>query len=1346
MLQEFQDYQLKVKVSSNDLSESWIGYNTDTRQPCFLKTTNLETNTFSTDFKNSFLNDIYSLQKKIHSTYILSPRKITANKHSTLIEYPLLDKDTWQTLTPEILTADFSHLFPRICFILDLLHEHKVVHCDIKLDNFLYNHNRRKLVLTDLEFISQVHAPANALIKGTSKYISPDILKNENITTGSDYYALGVIVEEIQDRLDTAIDLTMLIDDLKNEYINRKYELLTDIMYKYNLVSDEEYKKQILSLLSGKLLSDFLNIHKISRNKKTVLKELLSASNNILGFNDEIIELLGNLFDTNRRQSYDFIKYCISKSHVKRTGEFYLIYLHDELLVNLVSQSFLLDDKTNYIPLIDKLNSEMKFLSGFAVTVYAERDDANYSIEDKAYICGLLADYYFMLNRFDDSMRYLLKKYDNPDSYDAEYYHFLVRIYSRQSKHNDVIEVAKEAVTKQYSQSDQDLFVRSIAWTHMRQGEYDTAERMFADLLEKSDNDQFTCLLLYSFSVLYWYRSKIDEAIDYSRKCLSLAQKNNLDTEIVLACNQLCVLYSGISNYTKAFKIGKLGLKHIKTIKDNQKKNQLLLNISYAAMRLGKWSVSKQYLLETLKQFAYNDDTSLLESFYLNNGILHIVRGQHHTAKQILNTALRLNKKNNNNSGKVYYNLHEIAVVEGDSEAIDSYFNNAKQLFQEINQQTPILEMEVFQYLGEYLYGNADTTPDFLKLAKKLEVKGQYYIMGIAYFLHCFIALESNQPVSSPSELTNKITVHDNVPLFKAVKIYNDISQALGKPSNVIFVLKEWLKIFHKSHYPFFSGLICRLIGKKYLKLNNNKLGEKFLEYAQDILSGIGNQTLVKKIEKELRSSGKSVKTDNTRLQIIKDISELLTNIQNYDKTLEKILRFSLEQTGAERAVLLSKHKTKGTLQIKAYLNCDENSLEDIEKFSSSVTQQVYREDHPLIIDDAQQDDRISGYKSIIKHNIQSVICIPIKHEEEIIGVLYLDHQIIPALFDRDDIIFSFTLANLLSMVLTLLDLVKNQKIINKELIDEVNKYSGGNKFISNNEKIIKIFERLPPLAKSNSSILLLGESGTGKEILADLIHNASNRANKPLVKINCTSIPENLVESELFGIEANVATGVAAREGKLSRADSGTMFIDEIGDMPLNIQTKILRVIEYQEFEKVGGSKTINTDIRFIYATNKDLKSLIKQNKFRLDLYHRIYVIPINIPPLKERLDDIPLLIDHFVKHFSTEQKSIPPVISSEAEIIFEQYNWPGNVRELKNLIERFCIMYPGQKITLQHIPDDIKKIVDSSQQLTVREIVEKTKIRESLEKHRFIESRAAQETGIPLSTFRRKRKKYNI
>jgi two-component system NtrC family response regulator len=305
---------------------------------------------------------------------------------------------------------------------------------------------------------------------------------------------------------------------------------------------------------------------------------------------------------------------------------------------------------------------------------------------------------------------------------------------------------------------------------------------------------------------------------------------------------------------------------------------------------------------------------------------------------------------------------------------------------------------------------------------------------------------------------------------------------------------------------------------------------------------------------------------------------------------------------------------------------------------------------------------------------------------------------------------------------------------------------------IGSSEKIRAVLEMAGRVAASDASVLITGESGTGKELLAKGIHFNSRRADGPFVAVNCAAIPENLIESELFGHVRGAFTGaVKDKEGKFELADGGTLFLDEIGDLRIDLQAKILRALQERQVDRVGGGLPIHVDVRVIAATNKDIERAVKDGKFREDIYYRLSVIAIHMPPLRERKDDIPLLVRHFIRKFN---KDSDVRIDPEAVDILTAYGWPGNVRELENSVERASVLRRGDTITRAELPDKLGKEKASVENIILNlpdegislEDLEKNLIIKALEKHKGNQTKAAEYLGITRPTLIYRMDKYEI
>lgn len=342
--------------------------------------------------------------------------------------------------------------------------------------------------------------------------------------------------------------------------------------------------------------------------------------------------------------------------------------------------------------------------------------------------------------------------------------------------------------------------------------------------------------------------------------------------------------------------------------------------------------------------------------------------------------------------------------------------------------------------------------------------------------------------------------------------------------------------------------------------------------------------------------------------------------------------------------------------------------------------------------------DRKTGYKT------KSILCIPlINSKGKPFGVFQLLNKKTGIFTDEDEVLIHI-LASQVSIAFENINSWNELKSLKENLLREnitLRKQSqmnyGFSEIIGMNAKLMSIIETARQAARFNIPVTIEGDSGTGKELFAKAIHYNSNRADAPFVCVNCSAIPENLLESELFGYEKGAFSGAySSKKGLFEEADTGTLFLDEIGDMDPRLQVKILRFLQTGEIQKLGSNKVKKVDVRIIAATNRNLTNLMKEGRFREDLYYRINVIPLHLPPLRERKDDIPLLIKHFLKKFGTSLNKIIKSLTPKAYDLLVSYDYPGNIRELENIIKRALVLEEGEQITIGHLPDNIKSSIN--------------------------------------------------
>lgn len=503
-------------------------------------------------------------------------------------------------------------------------------------------------------------------------------------------------------------------------------------------------------------------------------------------------------------------------------------------------------------------------------------------------------------------------------------------------------------------------------------------------------------------------------------------------------------------------------------------------------------------------------------------------------------------------------------------------------------------------------------------------------------------------------------------------------------------------------------------------------------------------------------------------------INQKLNQESDQKKLMEFILDMMIDVSQAERGFLVL--SSKGKFVIKVARNIDREELKKPEmKVSQTILQQMFRTGKEVILDNAMEADGFKGNKSVYLQKLRSVLCVPLAIKNRVVGGVYLDNRFVPGMFKKQTIFHVTLLATQAAIALEnsklyrelqlrqlkLESYTKEIKKLNQQLKGQIQiqqhellevkqklslhqealetKYSYQD-IVATSGKMQQLLKALDKIVESHLSVLIQGESGTGKELIAKAIHYNGPQKKANFVSINCAALPEPLLESELFGHKRGAFTGATEdKKGLFELAGEGTLFLDEIGDMPLTMQTKILRVLQEGEVRPIGGKEIVAMRARIVAATHHHLQDRIKLGKFREDLYYRICVIEIKVPPLRERLEDVPALVEHFLeeeaKREQQKRKEIDPSILNT----LLHYSWPGNIRELRNEVQRWHAMVTDQKISLHHLSERVRQNLTKSRILSQNqsfkemiEAYEREIISQKMEETTQNKSRAAKELGL--------------
>jgi transcriptional regulator with GAF, ATPase, and Fis domain len=423
-------------------------------------------------------------------------------------------------------------------------------------------------------------------------------------------------------------------------------------------------------------------------------------------------------------------------------------------------------------------------------------------------------------------------------------------------------------------------------------------------------------------------------------------------------------------------------------------------------------------------------------------------------------------------------------------------------------------------------------------------------------------------------------------------------------------------------------------------------------------------------------------------LNAILTIATKVASSADSERVQREILQWLFEVTPAKcAAVLLTE---SGTWPPTWQLACNrDGDPQATIRVSSTVVTRALSTKTALLINDAIDRPDLKQAQSVMDLRARSIVCVPLMAREGAIGVLYLDTRNSVLQFDRTHLELLSAIATIAGLAIDNANRVEQLRRHAELLRSDLNRDKN---MVGETASMKSIYQTILKVARSDTTVLVLGESGTGKELAARAIHHNSPRAEQPFVAINCATLGENLLESELFGHERGAFTGaVATKKGQLEVADRGTVFLDEIAEAPLSVQAKLLRVLQEREFTRMGGTKPTHVNVRLIAATNKDMRAAVREARFREDLWYRLNVVSIKMPPLRERRDDIPLLVEHFIAKASRNCGRLVTGISPQAKRLLLEYDWPGNVRELENTIERAVVLGSSDEILAEDLPETL-------------------------------------------------------
>jgi Nif-specific regulatory protein len=899
-------------------------------------------------------------------------------------------------------------------------------------------------------------------------------------------------------------------------------------------------------------------------------------------------------------------------------------------------------------------------------------------------------------------------------------------------------------------------------------GQYDDAKRFYEQALALADEHQLIqeqgiChhhlgrfLLNYTSD-----RTAAEEHFEKALECFEKTGDKKFISQIVFL---KALTYTKWAEYAKAESLYIQALQMMQEQQDTLGMSGVYAAIGDQAMECGDFGKTMVYYQKALTIRIARNNKRGEAVMFSNIGGLLVILGQYEPALQMFRQSQRLKTELNDIRGKIF-DLNNIGTLYQEA----GRFEEARQCLAEAAQTVDQL-------------GNLELAAEIYNTFTCIETDEDHAAcdsgQAVIYARKAIDAAEKGHfEMKRTSVIPNLVIALIAVGKMDEARTIIEVSQSdlskYGSDTQSSKFQYELFKIYEKLGKPTWAmqsiERAYQLVMSAAKKITDPHHRESFLSLAKP------NQRIL--------AAHKAFLSNRSQrgLGIIYEISRRINSPQKADEVLAEIFKLVSDVMRADRSIIFLFNEV-GVLEPKVVEAIETETLSDAFKISTSILNDVRQKGLAFIAPDAQMDESLQSKTSITKFSILSLACVPIKNQDRVIGTIYMDSRSATNIFSPQDVVFVEAFANLAGIAIENAKL-REQLLAENEHVrlqrDDLARqmlativYDG---LLGKSESMQKIYRLIKSASMSMSNVLISGELGTGKEVTAKAIHYNSPRKEKKFITVDCGAISESLLESELFGHKKNAFTGAASdRAGLFEEANGGTIFLDEINSTSINFQTKILRIIESGEVRRLGENEYRKINIRIIAATNQNLVDLIKDGKFRGDLYYRLNVIEINLPPLRERQADIPELIQHFIKKSAEAGKGKTKAISKAAVEVLCRYEWPGNVRELRNMIEQLLSTNETETvIEVRHLPETLATTIDngktevgknrqfiSESNLVADSAVlpegiglknylaeiEKQIITATLQKHHRHQANAAKELKIAASSLTEKIKKYDI
>ncbi|MCK4233001.1 sigma 54-interacting transcriptional regulator, partial [candidate division WOR-3 bacterium] len=891
----------------------------------------------------------------------------------------------------------------------------------------------------------------------------------------------------------------------------------------------------------------------------------------------------------------------------------------------------------------------------------------------------------------------------------------------------DGVENIFKKLLKEKLQIDQRFEILiNLGWFYYSNKEYRRAERMYKKALSLSRKGLKKKVLIgklyYNLYVLKQKTRELKEAEFYGNKVCVVGKKYDNRFYVMLGLHTLALLEQTKRRYDKAITYYKKALKCLEKTEDPLRRLHVLSNLARLLFYTGDIENSKKNYFNAVSEAKKFGNFLWISYLYNLYGRILSRNGEWQRALNFFEKSNKIAESINETTIK-FSNIAEILFIyafKGKTEEFESLLKKALSLKKQTKGDNKFLPIVLSQGIQKYVKSDFKVALSYLDKIEdtigKLNVP-EHQIPAMIFKSLCLFKMDERE--SAQRTIFKAKEMMDNTKMFLYSKEIEFIKLLIESKDSVTTEVKDKFKVLldktrknQKFFYVRVLAALSNLNYKEFLeKQRKNSLSESIslLKEARNIFIEIDARPLISDVNDKLllsydtMLSAKIPKSEEKKYpDIISKFGELIKNISDPEQLKTAFISTAKSITGAERGLFLTLDNDSGEFIVSGK-DIDDATIYDAKEFSKSVIKRVKKTRKPVIAYDAVSEKTFESYESVRINKIRSILCIPIVTDGKVLGALYLDSRRNPRLFSKEEQEFFSSLSMFLGDSLVKALEYKRMRDETTILKQNLRTSFGPENLIGRSENIQEVYDKIEKFADSSVPVLILGESGTGKELVARSIHFLSNRKEKNFLVVDCSTISSSLIESELFGYKRGAFTG--AREDKLGHfeaAGEGTIFIDEIANATDSLQIRLLRFIDTQEVKRIGATKYKKVDTRIIIASNKDLYELVKEGKFREDLFHRLNKFIINLPPLRERKEDIKLLIDYYIDFCNKKHNKNIKGITNEVFELLYTYEWPGNVRDLRNEIER-CVFFCNKKfISKEYISEEISKSKTSFLPLT--------------------------------------------